>query len=399
MSHPRLAATPYLAVDLERLQGNIDRMARLASDAGVALRPHVKTHKCLEIAQMQVAAGARGITVATLGEAEVFADAGFDDIFIAYPLWLDDAKIERLVRLSQRVSAGSVTPVTSKTPGAPGESAQAPGRDAAPREEPTNPVSVGVDSVEGIARVAEAVRRGANVQVVVEIDSGHHRSGVSPAVAGELADEARDAGVGCAGVFTFPGHSYAPGEGRLDAAVDEAQALGAAVASLEAEEFSRESLVVSGGSSPSAEFVGSVSAAAPITELRPGVYVFGDAQQWELGACAPEDVALTAHATVISHAGGRAVLDSGSKVLGADRAAWATGFGRLLDHPEARIVILSEHHAVVDMAGEPLPPLGSLVRVVPNHACNAVNLVDTLTVTSANGPVQTWRVAARGANT
>ena len=360
-----LAPTPYLAVDLERLQGNIAGMARLASDAGVALRPHVKTHKCVEIAQMQGEAGAQGIAVATLGEAEVFAEAGFGDVFIAYPVWLDDAKAERLARLSQREGMR---------------------------------LRVGVDSAEGVANLARAVASGANVQVVVEIDSGHHRSGVAPADAGRIASAARDAGVGCAGVFTFPGHSYAPDGGRVQAARDEAAALGEAADSVVAAGFERASSVVSGGSSPSVQFAASFGDTSALTELRPGVYVFGDAQQWELGACAPRDIALTAHATVVSHAGGRLVLDSGSKILGADRAPWATGHGRLLDHPDARIVILSEHHAVVDMAGEALPAMGSVVRVAPNHACNAVNLVDTLTVTSANAPVQTWSVAARGAN-
>ena len=102
---------------------------------------------------------------------------------------------------------------------------------------------------------------------------------------------------------------------------------------------------------------------------------------------------------MVSHAGGRVVLDSGSKALGADRAPWATGFGRLLDHPDARIVQLSEHHAVVDRLDGSLPPLGSHLRVVPNHVCNAINLADTMTVARGGRVVATWPVAARGANT
>lgn len=93
----------------------------------------------------------------------------------------------------------------------------------------------------------------------------------------------------------------------------------------------------------------------------------------------------------------RAVLDAGSKALGADRAAYATGFGRLIDHPEARLVQLSEHHAVADLAGRPLPPLGATVRVVPNHVCNAVNLHDELWVRDADG-LAPWPVTARGRN-
>ena len=110
--------------------------------------------------------------------------------------------------------------------------------------------------------------------------------------------------------------------------------------------------------------------------------------------------ALTCLATVVSHAGGNVVLDSGSKALGADRPTWATGFGRLLDYPDARVTLLAEHHAVVAWADQhPLPSLGSRVRVVPNHVCTAVNLADELVVVRNGAVVDTWPVAARGANT
>ena len=136
-----------------------------------------------------------------------------------------------------------------------------------------------------------------------------------------------------------------------------------------------------------------------LTELRPGVYVFGDAQQWELGTLSPETIALTCVATVVSHGssseGGHVVLDAGMKALGADRAAWTTGWGRLLDHPDARITSLSEHHGVVAWDSSPVPELGSRVRVVPNHVCNAVNLTDELVLTDG----RVWPVDARGANT
>lgn len=350
-----LPATPYLAVDEEVLRDNIARMAQRGRQAGFAVRPHVKTHKCVEIARMQVAEGAQGITVATVGEAEIFADAGFDDVFIAYPLWVDAAKGERLRTLAQRCA-----------------------------------VRIGLDSAQGATQLAEHAS-GVPLEVVIEVDSGHHRSGVRPDEAGAVARAAVDAGLRCVGVFTFPGHSYAADGGRERAARDEMVALTQAAASLR--EAGIEPVVVSGGSTPSMEFAD----ASAVTELRPGVYVTGDAQQWELGSAGPDAIALTAHATVVSHAGGRAVLDSGSKILGADRAGYATGFGRLLDHPDARIVILSEHHAVVDLAGGDLPELGSVVRVVPNHACNAINLVDTLVVGDPAAGV-TWSVAARGRN-
>ncbi|MDO5533933.1 MAG: alanine racemase [Propionibacteriaceae bacterium] len=345
-----LPGTPFLALDVSILDANIERTAAWAAARGLRLRPHAKTHKSPEIAQRQEDAGDTGLTVATVGEAEVFAQQGFEDLFIAYPLWVDDDRRRRLQRLTEQAT-----------------------------------IAVGCDSVEAAQRLA-----GLDVDVLVEVDSGHHRSGVAPAQAGELAARIAAAGLPVAGVFTFPGHSYAPGA-RGQAAAHEASALGEAADALRASGITPR--VISGGSSPSLEATGD-----GLTETRPGVYVVNDAQQWELGACTAEQIALTCHATVVSHAGGRLVLDSGSKVLGADRAPWASGFGRLLDHPDARVVVLSEHHAVVELAGKSLPALGSTVRVVPNHACNAVNLADEYVVFEHGRLVDRWTVAARGMN-
>ena len=349
-----MPATPYLRVDLARLRRNIARVAEFADGAGLALRPHVKTHKSVEIARLQLAAGAVGISVATIGEAETFARNGIGDVFVAYPLWLDDA------------SAGRLTDLTG---------------DAA--------VAIGVDSVEGAANAGRLLGA-TTVEALVEVDCGHHRSGVLPRDAGKVALAAVRTGLPVRGVFTFPGHSYAAGA-LASAAADEAAALREAAESLR--RAGVEPRVVSGGSTPSLAH----SDPSVLTELRPGVYVFGDAQQWELGAMPPDSLALTCSASVVSHAGGRLVLDAGSKVLGADRPAYASGFGRLPEYPDARIVLLSEHHAVVDLAGARLPPLGSRVDVVPNHVCNAVNLVDTV-YAEESGELRPWTVTARGLN-
>lgn len=349
-----MPTTPYLRVDLARLRRNIHRAAELADSAGVALRPHVKTHKSVEVARLQVAAGAVGVTVATIGEAETFVRHGIEDVFVAYPVWLDDA------------AAGRLTDLTG---------------DAR--------VAIGVDSVAGAGNAGLLLGASA-VEVLVEVDCGHHRSGVLPREAAVVATAAVRTGLEVRGVFTFPGHSYAPGA-LASAADDESAALREAADGLRAAGI--EPRVVSGGSTPSLRH----SDTETLTELRPGVYVFGDAQQWELGSMAPQDLALTCRATVVSHAGGRLVLDAGSKVLGADRPPWTTGSGRLPEHPEARVVLLSEHHAVVDLAGAPLPALGSQVDVVPNHVCNAVNLVDTLHV-DESGELRPWPVTARGLN-
>ena len=246
-----------------------------------------------------------------------------------------------------------------------------------------------MDSVEG-ARALAAHAPGTSV--LVEVDSGHHRSGVAPDDAGALAEVAQHTGLDVRGVFTFPGHSYSPGV-SADVAGQESAALRAAATSLS--QHGIEPVVVSGGSTPSIADMD----AGVLTELRPGVYVFGDAQQWELGTTQPSGIALTCLATVVSHAGGRVVLDSGSKSLGADRPPWTTGWGRLLDHPDATISLLSEHHAVVEWTDLALPPLGSRLRVVPNHVCNAVNLADELVVVRGAAVVDVWPVTARGANT
>jgi D-serine deaminase-like pyridoxal phosphate-dependent protein len=226
--------------------------------------------------------------------------------------------------------------------------------------------------------------------VVVEVDSGQHRTGAAPGDAARIAGAARDAGLEVVGAFTFPGHSYSPAT-TASAAADESAALTEAASQLRGAGI--EPVVLSGGSTPSLD--SSIAAPGALTELRPGVYLFGDAQQWELGRTTPDRIALTCRARVISHAGGRVVLDSGSKALGADRAPYSSGFGRLLDDPDARIVLLSEHHAVVET--DRSYPLGSVVDVVPNHVCNAVNLTEVLYADHGRGlGLEAWPVAARG---
>ncbi|MEG0029193.1 MAG: alanine racemase, partial [Aurantimicrobium sp.] len=332
--------TPYIAIELGILQGNIARAAEAARTAGIALRPHVKTHKIIEIARMQEAAGILGITVATLGEAEVFVEAGFPDVFIAYPLWLTPIKAKRLDALLDRAT-----------------------------------IRMGIDSLESGKKLAEHLRgRASLIELLIEVDCGHHRSGIAPEGVGKLAVGLRDLGLEVSGCFTFPGHSYSV-DGRAAAAQDEARALSHAQEQLVAAGFP-DANIVSGGSTPSlAEADASV-----VTEQRPGVYVFNDAQQIELGSCDWDDVALTVHGTVVSVRGSRVIVDAGSKVLGADKAPYASGYGRVLGQPDARIVALSEHHATIEFPEGYAPVLGDVLPVIPNHVCNTVNLADEVFV-------------------
>ncbi|MET0190850.1 MAG: alanine racemase [Pseudonocardia sediminis] len=348
--------TPFLAVDPDVLERNLTASATRAAERGLAWRPHAKTHKCAEIARRQLAHGAAGLTVATIGEAETFADAGCADLFVAYPVWASGTRATRIRALAQRTA-----------------------------------LRIGITSPEGARALATALD-GVPAQVLVEVDSGHHRTGVAPADAGALARDASDAGLEVAGVFTFPGHSYGPGR-RGAVAAEESEALTEAAESLRG--VGLDPAVRSGGSTPTEALSG-----GPLTEIRPGVSVFHDAQQVELGVAGFGDVALTAVATVVHRDGDRIVLDAGSKTLGADQPGWISGGGRLPEHPDARIVALSEHHATAVLpAGAAVPAPGERVRVVPNHVCAAVNLADELIVVSGGEVVDLWPVAARGANT
>ena len=361
---PAAVITPAVLIDVDVLDRNIERMASSVRGRGLELRPHVKTHKTLEIARKQLAAGAVGITVATIGEAEVFAAGGVTDIFIAYPLWVEAPHAERLRALAAQCR-----------------------------------LTVGVDSAESATAMGRQLGADAGgLEVLIEVDSGHHRSGVLPDEAVEVARAAASAGLNVAGVFTFPGHSYKPGM-PTGAASNENESLAQAAEVLSQAGF--ELKTISGGSTPTALISGDTAA----TELRPGVYVFGDAQQLELERCGWEDIALTVAATVVSRheAGGgnmrRVVVDAGSKILGSDRPDWATGYARLPEFPEARVTALSEHHAtVVWPDSSDLPPLGTRLRVIPNHVCLTMNLVDEVTVVRGGAVVEQWAVAARGRN-
>lgn len=350
--------TPAVVVDLRRMQANIDRMAIELGERGVALRPHAKTHKSVEIARRQLEAGAVGLTVATLGEAESFVAAGIHDVFVAYPIWAAGTKAQRLRDLLEAA-----------------------------------PLRVGVDSAEGARQLASATRgTDRPLDVLVEVDSGERRTGVvTPSRAIEVAEVARASGLVVVGVFTHGGHGYTSPQARHDAADDEVEVLTACVEALTAAGFPVD--VVSAGSTPTAL----LSARAMITEERPGTFVFGDRQQAMLGSHAPDDVAAFVAGTCVSReARGRFVLDAGAKSFTKDKHAMLDGFGALPRYPDARIVSLYDHHAVVEMRDGDAPDLGELVAVVPNHICPVVNLVDGLLVMVGDSLVDRWSVDARG---
>jgi D-serine deaminase-like pyridoxal phosphate-dependent protein len=353
--------TPALVVDVDRMAAAIERMAAAMSERGVALRPHAKTHKSLEVGRRQLAAGAAGLTVGTIGEAEVFANGGIDDLFIAYPLVPLGPKAARLRSLAGRAR-----------------------------------LRLGVDSADGVRAVAAAMGsdRG-RVGLLIEIDSGGRRSGIAPQGAGALAQEASALGLEVIGVFTHGGHGYAGPEARVDAADDEVRSLTQAADSLRAAGV--EPVEVSAGSTPTA--IGSARGA--VTEERPGTYVFGDRQQVALGAIERDAVAavVAARVTSVNEAERRFVVDAGAKMLGKDVAGYILGHAEIPELDGAVVARVADYHGIVDLPGDsPLPDVGRVVLVVPNHICPVVNYVDTFLVAQDGELIDAWPVDARGRN-
>jgi D-serine deaminase-like pyridoxal phosphate-dependent protein len=354
---PRDVETPAVVVDLARLEANIARLQHAMNERGVALRPHAKTHKSVRVARMQLEAGAKGLTVGTIGEAEVFAAAGVTDLFLAYPVWADGSKAQRLRDV----------------------------HDAAD-------LRVGVDSEAGVERLAAAVAGARRpLHVLVEVDPGQHRTGVAnPETAGRVAVAARERGLVVDGVFAHGGHSYDPAT-RERASVEEVAALEAAATALEAAGF--EVATISAGSTPTML----ASATGRVNEIRAGTYVLGDRQQWFLGAIPPEGAAAVVAATAVSVFSDRFVLDSGAKSLTKDRAEYLEGHGALPRYPDAVIERLSDYHGVVRLAaGADAPRVGEVVAVVPNHICPVIDLFDAFWVVRADGSSERWPVDARG---
>lgn len=354
-SLPQDIDTPAVVIDMPRLTANIASMADSLARSEVALRPHVKTHKSVEIARLQLTAGAAGITCATLGEAEVFAASGIDDVFVAFPLWASPSKTARLKRVAERCR-----------------------------------LRLGVESIEGARRLGADVP---DVDVLIEVDSGELRTGVrTPQAAVAVAAAAADAGLHVRGLFTHGGHSYNSPDSASRAAEDEVRTLTHAAVALE--RAGHQVDVLSAGSTPTAR----LSARDDITEERPGTYVFGDRQQVMLGAHRAESVALFVAGTVVSSADGQVVLDAGAKALAKDRHPLVDGFGALPAYPDAVVSRLYDHHAVVELRGGRGPRLGEIVAIVVNHVCPVVNLAETLHILDGERIVDRWPVDARARN-
>lgn len=344
--------TPSVLIDLDVMEANLRRWQAHCDKAGLANRPHIKTHKIPDFARRQVALGAVGITCQKLGEAEVMADAGLDDILITYNL-LGAAKLARAVALARRVR-----------------------------------LSVVADNAVVVEGLSDAfARAGLELDVLVECDTGAARNGVqSPDEAALLAARiAALPGLSFAGLMTYPPKRGGPAVATF---LEQARAL-----CLQRDLPVR---VVSSGGTPD---MWGASTAGGVTEHRAGTYIYNDRMAIAAGAAGVADCAMTVLATVVSRpTADRAVLDCGSKSLAADALGAGGGYGLIRDYPAAVVSALSEEHAVVDLAActGARPAIGERVRVIPNHTCPVSNLHDRIWGLRGETVERGWTVAARG---
>ncbi len=355
--------TPAVLIDLDKLEQNIQRMAAFAKAQRINLRPHIKTHKIPQIAFMQLRAGAVGITCQKLGEAEVMAAAGIDDILITYNI-VGEHKLRRLAQLKRLANVCTV-----------------------------------VDSEEVLAPLAARMQQeGLQHEVMIEVNTGLNRCGVLPGepVLALVQRLQQHPSLKLRGIFTHEGHAYNfPNlEERERAVMKAADDMKRTAQLLREHGFPCE--VISVGSTPSAMIIGK---AEGVTELRPGNYVFYDRVQLKLGSCTEDQIAASVLATVISRpAPDRAIIDAGNKTMCTDNAAdFDKTIGMVVGHPELTFNYSSEEHGrITSTTGKMDLKVGDRVRLIPNHACGMMNMHDEVYGIRGDAVEAVWKVAARG---
>jgi D-serine deaminase-like pyridoxal phosphate-dependent protein len=351
--------TPRVLIDLPTLHRNIEAMAAHAASLGVALRPHWKTSKVAQVGELQVKAGAVGLTAATANEVLALTDAKFTDVFWAYPP-------VGAHRVRTALEAASRTRLI-----------------------------VGVDSVESVADLAAAAAdAGTVIEVRLEVDTGLGRTGVSPkdAVAVARALAALD-GVALEGVFTHEGHVQGIGadpDKRMATGVAAGQTLVEAADAIRADGIPLTSVSV--GSTPG---VRSAPTVAGVSEARPGTYVYGDENQVSIGTIAAEDTAMTVLARVISvRRGDPVIVDAGVKAMSSDRSMHGDGrIGTVVTESGGVLVTGNEEHGF--LRGATGLAVGDLIRIRPNHACGLSNMHSHAYAVEDGTVVDVWPVLGR----
>ena len=355
--------TPALLLHLDVVERNLEHMAQRADKLGVSLRPHLKTHKCVELGKRQVAQGATGVTVSTLVEADVFARAGFTDITWAFPL--DPTHLPHVRRIAKQTGAT---------------------------------LRVVVDDL----ATAKALRR-TGLHAWLKVDCGYHRAGVDPEspyaldVAKELGEER---GVFFDGILSHSGHAYKTTSRDEAAEVAESERV---VMVRFGQRLATVGIPVRNISVGSTPAMAAVRDLTGVTEARPGNYVFYDRTMVLIGACEPEDVGVTVLATVVSHQPGAShfVVDAGALALSKDpgpaHANLPQAMGAVQAHPELTVASLSQEHGMIraespdDIDGK--FRVGDRVQIVPNHSCLTVAQFDFYDVVEDGRVAGRWPIA------
>lgn len=354
--------TPAIVVDLDVMERNLSQMADYCRSKDLSLRPHTKSHKIPELAQRQIAHGARGITVAKIGEAEVMLNSGITDILIAYPVF-GKGKAEKLADLAARAN-----------------------------------ITVALDSLE-VARAisSEANKKNVRVGILVELDVGFGRCGLANEdemlILAQKVDDLPN--LDFKGLMFFPGHLQVVEQERAVLRTGVNDFLSRAIGTLE--RVGLPLITVSGGSTPTA-LEGHLFSG--VNEIRPGMYIFNDRNMVGVGVARVEDCALSVITTVVSTSvAGRAIIDAGSKTLSSDRylAGDGRGFGMVKSDPEAELERLSEEHGHLNISRSISDyRVGERLTIIPNHVCSTVNMHNQIYGVRSDRVETVWEVVGRG---
>lgn len=359
--------TPYLEIDTARLLRNLQQMQHKADAAGVTLRPHIKTHKSVWIAEQQRRLGAQGITVSKPSEGVAFILGGERDLLLAYPVVHADTLTE-LLRVARQHQAR---------------------------------ITCIADCAQGVSAIAQAFQRqpACELAVAIKVDVGLHRVGIDPHsdAAVTLAQQITEAGLSFAGLVSHAGHAYGAGHAEAIAkvAVQEMALMREVQQRLVAAGFA--ACAISVGSTPTA-------LAAPVAdgsdEIRPGNYALLDLTAWRLGLCTPDSLALSVVTRVVAVNPYYAIVDAGSKMLSSDKGPHGTnasGFGIAIDEQGYHydVLKLSEEHGFLQISDRS-PEVGALLRIFPNHSCAVVAQSDHVVMRQPDGSAEIQAIQGRG---
>ena len=365
--------TPHILLDQERLQANIHLIQNIANTRGINVRPHIKTHKCLELARQQIDAGAVGITSSKVDEALVFINDGIRSVTVAYPLVVA-SKLDRLI--------------------------------AAARSHDVD-LRLIVDNTAGVNAIAQAAERHEKqISIFVKIDVGLHRCGLNeddPSLIELTQKILQEPALNFVGILSHAGHVYGAkdGEAARQIAQEECKIMNRVRKKLEGNGIKVSEVSI--GSTPTILANDNYDG---ITEIRPGNYVFMDRTPLRLDLIGLNQIAFSVLATVVSQNSDYFIIDTGSKTLSSDQGAHGIagmeGFGLAYpvdrfedkDH-EMAIAKLSEEHGFVEREDFDLA-IGSTIRLIPNHSCVVANLLDTYTVLKDGQIAEQWDIVARG---